>query len=289
MTKFITYQTFSDLNEASDLIELLNANQIPFEIDDSALHFDVVPQNINPMDNGVMIKIKPMDKERVDNFFITDIEKESFGNHYLFSFSDNDIIDIIVNPEEWPEEEIALAKKISKQRDLKPTAEQVKKIRKNTGKATEQIKKENSVSGGAAWFSIISFYSITTTIMVIFSPSKYIQGLGINRVIMDIVYSVYKITGNNYFELGISLTFILPLFFFWISSKCKKKNKKAYLTGMIVLGVDTLLLVLLYQSWFSIAFQLLGLGIIFTGYKTLIANKKASGLVLREDNEIITE
>ena len=277
MTEFIDYQTFSNLDEASNLIEVLNKNQIQFEIDDSTLHFDVVPQNTNPMENRVVLKIRAEDRERVEKIFQSDTEKDFIFDHYLLSFSDNDIIDIIVNPEEWTEEEIALAKKISKQRNLKPTAEQVKSLRKDTDKVKEQIKKENSVVGGATWFSIIAFYSITTSLIVLFSPSSYLKGLGINKVIMDIVYSIYKITGSNYFELGITLTFILPAFFFWISSKSKKKNKKAYLAGMIVLGIDTLLLIE-YKSWLNIAFQLLALGMIFGGYKTLIRNKKTSEL-----------
>ena len=91
---------------------------------------------------------------------------------------------------------------------------------------------------------------------------------------MDIVYSVYKITGSNYFELGITLTFILPAFFFWISSKSKKKNKKAYLAGMVVLGIDTLLLIE-YKSWLNITFQLFALVMIFGSYRTLIRDKKS--------------
>ena len=110
MENLINYQTFPDLNEASDLIELLNTHQIPFEIDDSTIHFDVVPQNINPMEGGIVIKIRPIDKERIDKLFFKDTEKDSIDDHYLFSFSDNDIIDIIVNKEGWTEEEIALDK-----------------------------------------------------------------------------------------------------------------------------------------------------------------------------------
>ena len=37
---------------------------------------------------------------------------------YLYSFSDNEIVNVIVNPKEWTEEEIELAKKISAQRGL---------------------------------------------------------------------------------------------------------------------------------------------------------------------------
>ena len=83
MTEFINYQTFSNLDEASNLIEALNKNQIQFEIDDSALHFDVVPQNTNPMENGVVIKIREEDRERVDKIFQSDTEKDFIFDHYF--------------------------------------------------------------------------------------------------------------------------------------------------------------------------------------------------------------
>ena len=274
MTEFINYHTFSNLEEASNLIEILDKNQIQFEIDDSTLHFDVVPLSANPMENGVVIKIRAEDKERVDKIFQIDTEKDFIFDHYLFSFSDNDILDVIINPEEWTEEEIELAKKISKQRNLKPTAEQIKSLRKNTDKIKEQIRNENSLSGSTGFFLLISAYSISNSVLEIFSNKQYyLGGLGLNRVIMDIVSGVQQATGNDYFKLGIILTFILPIFFLWIWSKSKKKNRKAYLAGLIIFGIDTLLL-LLYQSWICFAFQIFIIAPSIQGYITLITSKK---------------
>jgi len=274
MTEFINYHTFSNLEEASNLIEILDKNQIQFEINDSTLHFDVVPLSANPMENGVVIKIRAEDKERVDKIFQIDTEKDFIFDHYLLSFSDNDILDVIVNPEEWTEEEIELAKKISKQRNLKPTAEQVKSLRKNTDKIKEQIRNENSLSGSTGFFLLISAYSISNSVLEIFSNKQYYSGgLGLNRVIMDIVSGVQQATENDYFKLGIILTFILPIFFLWIWSKSKKKNRKAYLAGLIVFGIDTLLL-LLYQSWICFAFQIFIIVPSIQGYITLITSKK---------------
>ena len=64
MENFINYQTFSNLQEASELIDLLNTNQIPFEIDDSAMRFDIAAKNINPLEDGIIIKIRETDKEK---------------------------------------------------------------------------------------------------------------------------------------------------------------------------------------------------------------------------------
>jgi|GEM_PF-7061657 len=40
MKYFVNYKIFSNFEEASDLIDLLNANNIPFEADDSLLRYE---------------------------------------------------------------------------------------------------------------------------------------------------------------------------------------------------------------------------------------------------------
>jgi len=47
MDEFIEYQRFVTLDNASFLIDLLDANQIPFKIDDSATRFDMTATTIN--------------------------------------------------------------------------------------------------------------------------------------------------------------------------------------------------------------------------------------------------
>ena len=63
-----------------------------------------------------------------------DIEKIDILD-YLYSFSDNEIVNIIVNPKEWTETEIELAKEISEQRGLseliKSTKIEMKKQKKS--------------------------------------------------------------------------------------------------------------------------------------------------------------
>jgi uncharacterized RDD family membrane protein YckC len=73
MEDFINYQIFSDLQEASLLVDLLNTNQIPFEIDDSSMRFDIAAKNINPLEDGYIIKIREIDKEKVDAIYLKNI------------------------------------------------------------------------------------------------------------------------------------------------------------------------------------------------------------------------
>ena len=118
MNDFIPYQTFSNLQDASYLIDLLDTNQIPFEIEDSTAQFDIVTKTSNPLDDGIIVKIREIDVAKADEFILENTETDAINDHYLYSFSDDDIMDVIVNQEEWTEEEIALAKEIAKQRGI---------------------------------------------------------------------------------------------------------------------------------------------------------------------------
>jgi hypothetical protein len=274
MNELINYQTFSNLEEASHLIDLLNANNIPFAIDDSAMRFDISAQHINPLQGGVIVKIQAADVEKADEIYSQ--ETESVDDHYLYSFSDNDIIDVIVNPQDWTEEEIALAKQISAQRNLQPTAELVKSLRKNTDAVQEQIKQENTVRNGASWFLWIAILSALNTTLIIFNQNLHFPvGLGINELIMGTFWGYGEIASMDLRLWGYVASFVLPAFFVFIWAKSKKQNEKMYLAGMIIYGIDTLCALLL-SLWVGTAFHVLVLWALYAGYKTMKKREQVS-------------
>ncbi|MDR1679939.1 MAG: hypothetical protein LBR81_09235 [Prevotellaceae bacterium] len=251
------------------------------------MRFDITAKNINPLQDGIILKIRATDVEKADEILSKNNKTNLFDEHYLYSFSDSDIMDIIVNPEEWTEEELALAKKISKERHLQLTEEVVKSLRKEkiNDKINEQIKQKNIIQGGASWFLWIGILSILTTINISMYDQnlggiiRFPVGLGINEGILGFVFSFRKTTGINLTALGFILTLLLPIFFFWIWTKSRKGNRKVYLTGIIVYGIDTLLFGLIYffgfKDWAGIVFHLFVLWMLCAGYTTLLENKKA--------------
>jgi hypothetical protein len=113
MDRYIEFQRFPDFDAALGLIDFLNAHDIPFQIDDSAARFDIASTTTHLMDNQIIIKINEayFDKTNLlyrSNTYQTD--ENSSVDHYLYTFSDNDIIDVIANPEEWTELEVGIAK-----------------------------------------------------------------------------------------------------------------------------------------------------------------------------------
>ena len=276
MDEFIEYQRFATLDNASFLIDLLDANQIPFKIDDSATRFDMTATTIHPIEGGIVIQVRQADKERVDQINFKTTETASINDHYMYSLSDNDIIDAIVNPDGWSEEEQTLAKEISKQRDLKPTAKLIKSLRKDKEAVniSDETKQRNSITNGVSWFLWIAILSSCNTIALIFHQNlHFVVGLGINYLILGIMEGIQRASGANLIPIGFVLTFVISGLFLWIWTKSKKENQKIYLTGLIIYGIDTIIFVFT-KDWFSIAFHLFAFWVLFVGYRALLTIKK---------------
>lgn len=277
MKDLVNYQTFSTLQEASNLIDLLNENQILFEIDDSAMRFDISAKEINPLETGVTIKISATDVEKVNKINLHNTATDLISDHYLYSFSDNDIMEIIANPEEWTNEEIELAKKISKQRNLQLTAEIVKSFRKEkiTAQVNEQDKQEKIISNASSWFLWIAVLSMINITLIAFGQKiSFLIGLGVNYAILGVFNGIGEVSGSNFMIYGYIATYLFSALYIWIWNKSKKKNQRVYLAGLIIYGIDTLVFVL-SKEWFSVAFHLFALWMLYAGYATLLKYRKA--------------
>ncbi len=198
----------------------------------------------------------------------------------MYSLSDNDIIDAIVNPEDWTKEEHVLAQEIFKQRNLKPTAETIKSSRKEKIETvrTEELKQKNLILGGASWFLWIGILSTLNLIaLIIHQNLQFIAGLGINYFILGMMDGIRRATGVNLILLGYALTFIVSGLFIFIWKKSKQENKAIYLTGLIIYGLDTIIFVFT-KEWFSLGFHVFALLMLGNGYNALIAKKRETNI-----------
>jgi hypothetical protein len=127
MDDFIEYQTFQKIENALEIIEILDSNNIPYQIDDSASRFHVIGFG-ESLINKIALQIRKSDIEKVS---VLIRENQTDEDHYLYTFSDKDIIDVIVNPNDWSSHEISIAQNIFKQRKLILSADEIKNARWN--------------------------------------------------------------------------------------------------------------------------------------------------------------
>jgi len=118
MNEFETFKKFNNPEEASVLIDLLKKNSIDYELSTAKLTDDVIFAG-NTLIEEVEINIKPEDFEKAEKLLedIEEIDAESLDkDYYLFEFSDDELLDLLKNPDEWSLNDYHWAREILKQR-----------------------------------------------------------------------------------------------------------------------------------------------------------------------------
>jgi hypothetical protein len=272
MQNFVEFQKFPNLEGASELIAILKDNDIPYEIDERGQRFTLV---VNPLDNFTIVKINESDIEKVNQLLDESSEKD-FENHeedhYLYTFADKDIIDVIANQDEWSKFEIKIAQKIAKDRQIELTAEVLKEAKKEKieHEIIEKQKEKSQVINSASWFIIIAGLSVINSILLTFEFNFHMLfGLGMTQFLDGLIYGI---TGQfNIYNIIMSVIVSSFFLIFWFHAK--KGKKWAFIVGMIVYCLD-MLLYLMVKDWLSIGLHvivLIGLGV---GLIKLIEIKK---------------
>ena len=281
----ITLKTYESTVDAMVDQELLLANDIECFINNDQL-VELYPM-FKAIDEGLKIVVFEKDFERalrlldelrqdskLGNGLPTLEGVEAAENHYLFSFSDTDIKDVIANPTDWTSEEQFIANQIIKKRGLVITAEDIHKAR---NKKAELEKSEipaisKHTNKAYQWLFIIGYLSIINTIIQSTkSTVHFIFGLGITQITDAVSISTFE--NNSLFSFLIS--FLISGIFIALGYFAKSKYKWAYLTGLILYGLDTSIFV--YSSdWLSTAFHLFVLFAIIRGYINLSPVKDTS-------------
>ncbi len=138
----------------------------------------------------------------------------------------------------------------------------------------EEIENEEQLDGGAKWFLWIFALSVVNTLISFFGGKiSFIFGLGFTKLFDAIFFEIYG--KLNWISLLISINISVIFLIIWNFSK--KLSKGAFIIGMIIYGIDALLLGLL-QDWASFAVHLYALFMIFKGYQSIDLLKKQKGI-----------
>jgi hypothetical protein len=138
---FLTFKRFSNEEDAKDLIELLKAQNISYSVEDASPQFDVTFAN-NNFEKEVHIKLKPEDFERTEEILRTkdsQLTTEDIPpDYYLLEFSNEELIEILMKPDEWSSIDYNLSQRILESRGKSIDQEFLDTLRK---KRTEELSK----------------------------------------------------------------------------------------------------------------------------------------------------
>jgi len=118
---FLTFQQFDDAALAEDLTDLLTTNNIPCEVEEAPITVNPLTAINTEVKTSYSIKISPDDFNRVSQLlkeresqFVDDVDKD----YYLFTFTDDELMEILEKPDEWSSFDYVLAKKILEERGI---------------------------------------------------------------------------------------------------------------------------------------------------------------------------
>ena len=111
---YAVFRKFSDVDQAKELASTLKDNGIEYELVDNSPTFDVTFSG-NTLQNEVQLKIKQVDFDKANKLLeeeaknlINQVNKD----HYLFEFTNEELYEIIMKPDEWSTFDYKLAQKI---------------------------------------------------------------------------------------------------------------------------------------------------------------------------------
>lgn len=142
-----TYKVFNDHALAKGLEATLLKNNIECLLDNTSMPFDISFAN-NALNQEYRIKIKSEDFVTANNILENEavIElQEVDPEHYLFDFSNEELMELIAKRDEWTDFDFLLAKKILGQRNVKLDMGELAYIQ---GKRLEELSKPEKVNPG---------------------------------------------------------------------------------------------------------------------------------------------
>lgn len=113
-----TYRTFNDYGLFRELEATLAEYQIDYITENTSLPFDVSFAN-NPVNQEYRVKLKSEDFEKANAVLIKEASvqlDEVDRGHYLFTFGDEELMEVISKRDEWSNYDFLLAQKILKER-----------------------------------------------------------------------------------------------------------------------------------------------------------------------------
>jgi hypothetical protein len=127
------FRKFPTVEEATELTDLLKENNIPYLLEDSSNKSDVVGFTFQNTDLKVIVKARIEDFPKIESLIdktitikLDEVDKE----HYLFDFTDEELTEIIMKPNDWSNYDYKVAELILNERGLTVSPQFVESVKK---------------------------------------------------------------------------------------------------------------------------------------------------------------
>ncbi len=131
--EFVTYRRYNNLFDTAPLVELLQQENIEYEIENASPNLDIT-FSANTSQDEFRVKIAREDFEKVDKLIqalTTQLLDQLDSDHYLFEFTEEELIEILEKPDEWSNDDYVIARKILSDRGKFYSDDQLVEMRNN--------------------------------------------------------------------------------------------------------------------------------------------------------------
>ena len=155
---FLTFRKFTNPADAQAIAYLLARNKVEIEMEDETGPADYT-KPFNVLTSGYILKLKPDDFARADQI-IADFYQVQISladpAYFLFQFTDEELIDVILKVDEWGDYNALLAKSILDKKGIVIPAEMFQGLKK---KRIDELRKPEA-QGNANWL-LYGYFSIS--------------------------------------------------------------------------------------------------------------------------------
>ena len=140
------YKKFKSAEEALELLQMFKSAGIDYAVENLAPPVDITFTGGNQLEDKIAIKLNLADFERAD-LLLREVATESIElideNHYLFGFTENELIEILKNYDQWSMTDYLLAQKILEERGISISDEQLQDLKNQRIAEFSQAEKGN--------------------------------------------------------------------------------------------------------------------------------------------------
>ncbi len=154
---FQIYQSFASTEDAQQLIGILIENNIEFKLEKNE-------PNINPIFVGILIGLDVLIKIDESNFFkVNELFKKTESvkleeidpSHYMFNFTEDELMEVILKPDEWNNYDYQIAKLLLHKKGTSVTEVMEIGIKK---KRNEELTETKEINGAWIIFGYLSSF-----------------------------------------------------------------------------------------------------------------------------------
>ena len=145
---YTLFKKFFNLEDSVELCRLLEENQIEYELKKEVSPLNSSFTGTSPVREAIELKIKQEDFAKAEEVLQNDAKRKISSldrEHYLFDFSDKELMDVLLKYDEWSKTDYLLAVDIFRQRGIVFTEPELNEYKQ---KRLEELRKPEKAKFG---------------------------------------------------------------------------------------------------------------------------------------------